>query len=58
MNMNNSDRCDRCTAQAYVLVSFATGTLLFCGHHFDEYSPSFPAGFNIEEDERKALTSV
>ena len=26
------DRCDRCGAQAYVEVTLATGTLLFCLH--------------------------
>lgn len=29
-----SDRCDRCGAQAYVLVRLTSGgELLFCGHH-------------------------
>jgi hypothetical protein len=30
------DRCDRCTAQAYVMVKGATGDLLFCGHHYEK----------------------
>lgn len=36
--LNANDRCDRCSAQAYVLLS-VTGTsshLLFCAHHFDK----------------------
>ena len=28
------DRCDSCQAQAYYLVSFLVGELLFCRHHF------------------------
>ena len=31
-----TDRCDRCSAQAYVLVKGSTGDLLFCGHHYDK----------------------
>lgn len=27
------DRCDGCSAQAYVRVTLLTGELLFCGHH-------------------------
>jgi hypothetical protein len=30
------DRCDRCSAQAYVMVKGSTGELLFCGHHYDK----------------------
>lgn len=29
-----SDRCDKCYAQAFVLVKFINGNLYFCGHHF------------------------
>jgi len=31
-----SDRCDRCGAQAFVLVQGVTGELMFCGHHYTE----------------------
>lgn len=31
------DRCDRCMAQAFVLVKGMEGELLFCGHHFTKY---------------------
>lgn len=31
-----SDRCDRCGAQAYVLVCGSTGDLLFCAHHYNK----------------------
>jgi len=33
-----ADRCDRCGAQAYIRVVFASGgELLFCGHHGRKY---------------------
>ena len=31
-----TDRCDRCSAQAYVMIKGAAGDLLFCGHHYDK----------------------
>jgi hypothetical protein len=34
--LNANDRCDRCSAQAYVRVNGSTGDLLFCGHHYDK----------------------
>ena len=27
------DRCDSCSAAAQVVFTFASGTLMFCGHH-------------------------
>lgn len=30
------DRCDKCGAQAYVMVKGSTGDLLFCGHHYEK----------------------
>lgn len=30
------DRCDKCAAQAYVLVKGSTGDLMFCGHHYEK----------------------
>jgi hypothetical protein len=30
------DRCDQCSAQAYVQVKGSTGDLLFCGHHYEK----------------------
>jgi len=32
------DRCDRCGAQAKSRAVFASGELLFCGHHAHEYA--------------------
>lgn len=35
-----TDRCDRCTAQAYVRVILPGGSdLLFCGHHWTQHEP-------------------
>ena len=31
-----NDRCDRCSAQAYVKVTGVSGDLLFCGHHYNK----------------------
>lgn len=32
-----ADRCDRCQAQAFVLVKGLQGDLIFCGHHFTKH---------------------
>ena len=29
-----ADRCDRCGAQAFVLVKGVAGEIYFCGHHY------------------------
>lgn len=31
------DRCDYCGAQAYVKATLASGELLFCNHHANEF---------------------
>lgn len=31
-----NDRCDSCSAQAYVKVKGSTGELYFCGHHYEK----------------------
>lgn len=33
-----SDRCDSCSAQAFVIAEFISGELLFCGHHYNKFS--------------------
>ena len=33
--LTNMDRCDKCNAQALVLVKGVSGELLFCGHHYN-----------------------
>lgn len=32
--ITSSDRCDKCSAQAYFLAVFDSGELYFCRHHF------------------------
>jgi len=34
--LNANDRCDSCSAQAYVQVKGSTGDLMFCGHHYEK----------------------
>lgn len=34
------DRCDRCNAQAWVLVKGMSGELYFCSHHFTKHEES------------------
>ena len=38
------DRCDRCSAQAYIQVKGVSGDLLFCGHHYNEIMDN-PIGY-------------
>jgi hypothetical protein len=38
------DRCDRCAAQAYVVVKGVAGELMFCGHHYNKIVND-PAGY-------------
>ena len=48
---NASERCDKCNAQAHMRAVLSTGTLLFCGHHGNEYRAGLiAAGAHIEED--------
>lgn len=55
------DRCDRCNAQAYVMVRGVSGSLLFCSHHYNKimdnavgYDKMMKFGFEFI-DERKKL---
>ena len=34
--LDATDRCDRCSAQAYIKVIGSSGELLFCGHHYNK----------------------
>ena len=33
--LNAMDRCDKCSAQAYVKIIGVVGELLFCAHHYN-----------------------
>ena len=37
--LDSRDRCDNCGAQAYYRVFLEGGTLDFCYHHYNKFSP-------------------
>jgi hypothetical protein len=39
-----TDRCDSCTAEALVQVTGLSGSLLFCGHHYNKIMDT-PEGY-------------
>jgi ribosomal protein S14 len=52
-----ADRCDRCGAQAFVLVKGMDGELMFCGHHFAKHEEAL-IKFSYEiVDEREFINS-
>jgi hypothetical protein len=50
--LSATDRCDRCSAQAYVRVVLPGGTdLLFCGHHWNRHEPALrPQAIEIVDE--------
>lgn len=46
------DRCDRCGAQAFVIVKGLEGELFFCGHHFTKHEEALYNWAYEIEDER------
>ena len=51
------DRCDKCGAQAYVLVIFESeSSLTFCGHHWNLYAEKLIALAIDVADETDKLT--
>jgi hypothetical protein len=49
-------RCDRCGAEALVLLERDAETLAFCGHHATTYIDALAAtGWSVEEDGRPDL---
>lgn len=50
------DRCDKCSAQAFVRVRMKSGALDFCGHHYVEMELQLTAqGAAIEVDSRSLI---
>lgn len=49
------DRCDRCGAQAWVLVKGMNGELYFCSHHYNKYSENLVKWSYDIVDERERL---
>lgn len=52
------DRCDRCSAQAYVRLTGVSGELYFCGHHFAGMQESLSKWAFEIIDERDKLNKV
>jgi len=52
------DRCDRCSAQAYVRATGVSGELYFCGHHFAGMEESLSKWAFEIIDERDRLNKV
>lgn len=52
------DRCDRCSAQAYVRLTGVSGELYFCGHHFAGMQESLSKWAFKIIDERDRLNKV
>jgi hypothetical protein len=57
--LNKQDRCDTggCPAQAWVLVKFLTGELLFCSHHFDRFEAALIKDAYEVVDERHRINA-
>lgn len=57
--LNKQDRCDtgNCPAQAWVLVKFLTGELLFCSHHFDTFEAALIKDAYEVIDERHRINA-
>jgi hypothetical protein len=54
--LSTLDRCDRCSAQAWVIVKGLKGNLYFCSHHFEKHSKSLVEWAYDIVDERHRLT--
>ncbi len=53
-----NDRCDRCGAQGYVLVTLQSGgTLIFCGHHARKHEEKLRAIASQYVDETEKLSA-
>ncbi len=49
--LNAADRCDRCSARAYVRARLhAGGELLFCAHHGREHLPKLKGLAEIDDE--------
>lgn len=55
--LTTQDRCDRCSAQAWVIAKGVKGDLYFCSHHFDKFSEKLTEWAYDIVDERHRLTN-
>lgn len=54
--LNASDRCDVCGAQAYIRVALASGELMFCSHHGNEKRAQLePIALSWQDETEKLL---
>lgn len=53
-----ADRCDRCGAQAFVLVKGVSGELYFCGHHYTKNEEALSKFAYEIIDEREHINTV
>lgn len=54
--LNASDRCDVCGAQAYIRVVLASGELMFCSHHGNEKKDKLqPIAISWQDETEKLL---
>jgi hypothetical protein len=53
--LTTADRCDKCSAQAYVRATGVNGELYFCGHHFSGMEESLSKWAFEIVDERERL---
>ena len=52
------DRCDRCGAQAYVVVTLKTGDLMFCGHDYAKHETNLtPVAVRVRDERARLLQS-
>ena len=57
--LSTSDRCDRCSAQAYVRVVLPGGAdLLFCGHHWNRHEEALRDRASEVVDETHRLSDA
>lgn len=54
-SLQKSDRCDVCSAEAFILVKLANGELTFCGHHFVENESGLRKSAYAIVDEREFI---
>jgi hypothetical protein len=53
------DRCDYCGAQAYVKATLATGELLFCNHHAQEFKAKLqPVALEWHDESSRLLETA
>lgn len=51
------DRCDSCSAQAFVIVEISKKELLFCGHHFSKHQDALSKVATKISDQRYKINA-